>query len=734
MKALLSLALLSASAFAHEGMWMPSQLPQMADTLKKAGLEIPATDLADLTKAPMNAVVSLGGCTASFVSPKGLVVTNHHCAFGSLQYNSTPQHDLTVDGFLADTMTQEKPAAPGTRIWVTESITDVTDAIDAAMATLTGKARYQAEQAKEKALVAACEASEGYRCRVFSYYGGAQYRLLKQLEIKDVRLVYAPAEAIGVFGGDIDNWMWPRQTGDFAFLRAYVSKDGKSADYSKDNVPYHPKSFLTIDGGGVAPDDFVMVAGYPGRTNRYRTSEEVKYAINHYYPAMQKYLAHTDKVIADSCKGVPDACLRYAAYQKGLLNYAKNFEGQIAGFAKSDLVTRKQAFEAKLASWVRQSPQRQSQYGQALADYNALVKKAQKQQSIDRKRGEAMSSQLYKTAYRLYKWANEQQKPDAERDEGFQNRDKDAFADSLKAMDRRFHPVVDKALWLDGLSRYKTLSKKERFAAIDQALPVEKTSELSKTLDGYYTNTTLTDSSVRLAWLNKAPADFQNSTDPFIQLAVASYGAYQAMEAAQKETEGDFMAVRPQFMQALIAYQQSEGKSLYPDANSSLRITYGHVKGYTPEKGTIKEDEDGAKYLKKGASYFTPFTTLRGIVAKSTGEVPFNAPKDELDAIADQDYGPYYVQALDSVPVNFLSTVDTTGGNSGSPTLNAKGQLVGLLFDGTFDSINSDWDFTANTRSIHLDVRYMLWVMDKLDGANNLLKEMTIVNLPSDDE
>lgn len=728
MKRLLPLALLSASALAHEGMWMPSQLPQMADTLKAAGLKLNPADLADLGKAPMNAVISLGGCTASFVSPKGLVVTNHHCAYGSLQYNSTEQHNLITDGFLAQTLGEEKPAAPGTRIWVTESMTDVSAAVSSALGDKTGSARYQALEDKEKSLVAACESSPGYRCNVFSYYGGAQYWLLKQMEIKDVRLVYAPAEAIGVFGGDIDNWMWPRQTGDFSFYRAYVDKNGKPADYAADNVPYHPKSFLTIDGAGVSADDFVMVAGYPGSTNRYRTSEEVRFAIKDYYPAMQKRLAHLNELIGKACTAEEGACIKYASYRQGLKNYAKNFEGQLDGFAKSDLVVRKVKLEAELNRWVSEDPDRESRYGKALSDLGALIDEQQKADLAQFKRRGVMDSQLFATAYRLYRWSLEQQKPDAEREAGYQNRDKDRLLGSLNAMDRRFAVTVDKALWLDGLKGYDSLPKAERIGAVDSAIG----SDAAKAVDSFYASTELTDSAKRLAWVDKPPADFEKSSDPFIRLAVASYPALKALDDAEKDRDGRFLSLRPQYMDALIAYKQSLGELVYPDANSSLRVTYGHVKGYTPAPGTIKGDEDGAHYNPQGASYYVPFTTLKGIVAKNTGKVPFNAPKAELDAIADQDFGPYYVPALDSVPVNFLSTVDTTGGNSGSPTLNAKGQLVGLLFDGTYDSINSDWDFTPNTRSIHLDTRYMLWVMDKLDGADNLLQEMTIVNLPDD--
>ncbi|WP_341501197.1 S46 family peptidase [Gallaecimonas sp. GXIMD4217] len=722
--------LLSASALASEGMWMPHQLPQMDKTLKDAGIEIAPAALADLTKHPMNAVISLGGCTASFVSPKGLVVTNHHCAYGSISYNSSADKNLIKDGFLAKTLTDELPAAPGSRVFVTVAMDDVTAKVNDGLAQLSGKARFDAIEEKEKALVAACEQEAGYRCSVYSYYGGLEHWLLKQMEIKDVRLVYAPAEAVGVYGGDIDNWMWPRHTGDFAFYRAYVGKDGKPAEFSKDNVPYEPKHFLKVNGQGVAKGDFVMVAGYPGSTNRYRTAVETAHAIDWYYPTSQKRLADLNDVIGKACEGDEDACIKYASYRQGLKNYAKNFQGMLDGFKRSDLVERKQKLEAELAAWVKADADRQAQWGQSLDALAKLIEEDQRQDQRDMLRRGVSNGALFGAARTLYKWSLEQQKPDAEREAGYQARDKARKVNAMKRIERRFHPKVDKALWLHGLESYAKLDKADRIQAIDQALKVvDGKGASAEVLDGLYANTQLTDTQVRLAWLDKKPEDFKKSSDPFIQLAVASHEAFEAIKSDAEERYGRFMTLRPKFMEALIAFKQEKGELVYPDANSSLRVTYGHVRGYTPPKGTITQAQDGALYRKDGQSEYLPFTTLQGIVAKHTGETPFDAPKAQRDLINDRDFGAYYMQSIDSVPVNYLSDVDTTGGNSGSPTLNARGELVGLLFDGTYESINGDWDFTDSTRSIHVDGRYMLWVMEKLDGAENLLEEMEIVGL-----
>ncbi|MGL4713944.1 MAG: S46 family peptidase, partial [Shewanella sp.] len=328
----------SFGAQADEGMWQPHQLPAMADELKAKGLEIDAKSISKLTEFPMNAVISLGGCTASFVSPKGLVVTNHHCAYGAIQYNSTPEKNLLQDGFLAKTFADELPATPGSRIYVTEEVTNVTDTVKAGLESKVGSDFYQGIEAQEKALVAECEKDEGYRCQVYSFHGGLEYYLVKQLEIRDVRLVYNPAASVGKYGGDVDNWMWPRHTGDYSFYRAYVSKNGKPAEFSHDNVPYEPKSFLKVSAKGVEEGDFVMVAGYPGRTNRYRTATEVQNEFEWAYPEGKMLRERFIEIIKDTAPEGSDERIKYESQIAGLANYAKNFTSMIEFYGKSTML------------------------------------------------------------------------------------------------------------------------------------------------------------------------------------------------------------------------------------------------------------------------------------------------------------------------------------------------------------------------------------------------------------
>ncbi|PMG76502.1 dipeptidyl-peptidase 7 [Shewanella sp. 10N.286.51.B7] len=713
---LLSAAIVASfAAQADEGMWQPYQLPAMADELKAKGLEIDVKSISKLTEYPMNAVISLGGCTASFVSPKGLVVTNHHCAYGSIQYNSTPEKNLLKDGFLAKTYADELPATPGSRIFVTEEVTDVTDQVKSGEMNKVGNDFYKGIEQKEKALVAECEAEDGYRCKVYSFHGGLEYYLVKQMEIRDVRLTYNPAASVGKYGGDIDNWMWPRHTGDFSFYRAYVGKDGKPADFSKDNVPYEPKSFLKVSAKGVSDGDFVMVAGYPGRTNRYRTANEVENQFEWAYPEGKVLRERLIEIIKETAPEGSDDRIKYESAIAGLANYAKNFTSMIEFYGKSPMLEERKGLEQKLANWIKADKKRQSQYGETLAELDKLIAKEQQGQERDVLMSYMGYSSMMSTAGRLYRLANEKTLPDMDREPGYQERDMTNFTSGMERIERRYAASVDKAILADLIKRYAALPSEYRLAAFDKAFAIGQPfdeAKFTKHLDNMYAKTTLSDKETRLAWMDKSVAEFKKSKDPFIQYAVSTYDERMQRELDNKQLAGDLMKVRPQYMDAIIAYNRELDKPVYADANSSLRVTIGNVKGYSPQDGLVA----------------VPFTRLEGIVAKDTGVEPFNSPAKQLELINQKQYGDYYVKSLDSVPVNFLSTLDTTGGNSGSPTLNGRAELVGLLFDGVYESIIGDWGYDPETnRSIQVDSRYMLWVMKYLDNADNLLEEMEIV-------
>lgn len=717
-KTLLTLAILStaSTAFADEGMWMPQQLPQVAKQLKAAGLKLDPASLTNLTGFPMGAIVSLGGCSASFVSPQGLVITNHHCVYNSVAVNSTPQNDLLANGFLAKTMADELPAAPGSRIYVTKAVDNVSDkVITPAVAKLEGKARIDAMEKNEKSIVAECEKDPGHRCTVASYYGGLEFYLIKQLEIRDVRLVHAPPAGVGKFGGDTDNWMWPRHTGDYGFYRGYVSKDGKAAEYSKDNVPYVPAHYLKIAKQGVKEGDFIMVVGYPGRTNRHRLPSEVAYTFDQNYPAYIKSSGETLAIIERETKNDPAAKLKYAGQIAGVNNYYKNRKGMLNSYEGSDFLARKTKEHEQLKAWVNADPARKQEYA---ADIDKVEKLIAERDAHTMRDWYLMSSspRMLNAARIMYRLAQENTKPDAERKAGFQERDVKRLQASIAGIDRTYDSKVDKALVLHNLVKYAAQPASTRNANFDAAMGIKdgmSEAQLSALLDAMYAHTSLTDTKVRTEWLHKTPAEFQASNDPFIKAAVAMYDGSLKREAEDEELSGKIQQSYANYMKAKIAYMHSKGQAVYPDANSTLRVTFGKIAGR----------DHGAD----GTEGWTAFTTVKGVTAKATGEGEFNAPAKQLSAIKAKDFGKFVDPVLKTVPVNYLATLDITGGNSGSAALNAKGELIGLAFDGTLDSIISDWDFNkANTRDIQVDVRYILWNMQRVDHADNLLKEMGV--------
>jgi len=705
-----------AAAWSNEGMWLPSQLPQLTAELEAAGLKAPPASFADLVGDPMGAIVSLGGCSASFISPEGLVATNHHCAYGSIQFNSSPERNLLADGFVAATKTDELPAAPGARMYVTLAVTDVTAQILAAQPPdADGTARFSAVEEAEKRLIAGCEQTPGHRCKVAAFHGGAQYLLYDQLEIRDVRLVYAPPSSIGKYGGDIDNWMWPRHTGDFSLYRAWVGPDGQPADQAPENIPYKPRHWLSVNPAGVEAGDFVMVVGFPGRTNRYRLASEVEEAITWTYPQRIARRQESLDIIAREAEGLAEVEIAYAAMVSGINNGLKNAQGMLAGFARSESVARKRALEAELAAWIASDPERQARWGSAVAELEALLAEQRAHRERDQELAAIQYNQVLSAAGTAYRLACEREKPDAERKMGFQDRDLARIRARIQRSARSFDARVDMALLQRSLEHYAALPAAERLPALDDWFGLDSESEAAEmiagTLHRMYIASGLTDAAARLALLDLDRATLEASEDPFVRLAVALHPAWLELEAREEALDGRLLAARPHFMDAMLAFETARGKEIYADANGTMRVTFGKVKGYAPQ--------DGVVYL--------PFTTAEGVAAKATGVEPFDAPASLLEAVAAADYGPYASKKLGSLPVNFLSDVDTTGGNSGSATLDGHGRFVGLLFDGNWESMISDWDFLpAVTRSIHADVRYMLWVMDRIDNADHLLEEMGV--------
>ena len=694
---------------ADEGMWMPHQMKDL--NLKTLGLKMNPEDLyrKDGTGL-MSAVVNLGGGTGEFVSPEGLILTNHHVAFGAIQRASTKEKDYIENGFLARTREEEIPA-PGYTADVLLGYEEVTDKIlNKIKPGLTYLQIYNALEKAEKELVAEAEKEgQDLRCTVARMYSGNQYYLYKFKRIKDVRLVYAPPQDLGNFGGEVDNWMWPRHTCDFSFLRAYVSKEGVGADYSRENVPYNPKTFLKISLEGVKDGDFTFVMGYPGRTFRNDTLSEVKFDKESLSRRMDQF-KDIISFYENAGKGNREIEIKYAGRLRGLYNSLKNFQGKIEGMDKISLFGKKEAYEKDFMDWVNKDAPRQKRYGDIVARIgNFIAKNAEYTRKNDYLSGIAggfSGPTLLSQAYMIYRTVNEVQKPDKDREPSFQDRNLPYIKQSIQLAERGYDLATDRAFFKYQLKKLLNLPDSQ----IPQAFKALAAQKSEKAVDDYvddlYNKTILGSPEKRLGLLALKPADLAKLQDPLVSLASELEKELKVLREGGKALGQERAELKKIYEEALL--QRSEGK-FPPDANGTIRFTYGPVQGYTP----------------KDAVYYLPLTTLKGVMEKDTGKFPFHVP-DKLKALYNAaDFGRYKDERLNDVACCFLNTTNVTGGNSGSPTLNAGGEQVGIIFDMTYESVIGDYYIIPELqRSISVDIRYVLLITEKFSGADHIIKEL----------
>jgi hypothetical protein len=701
------------------GMWMPSQMtaPQHTDVFSKMGVKLDPKTLTDPLQSPLAAVVFLGGCTGSFVSPQGLVVTNHHCVQGALQLNSKDGNNYVEDGFLAKTMADEPTAGPAQKVMVAQAYTDVTSQMRDGLDKIKDPfARKLEAEKRQKQLVAACEKDRpGIRCQVSSFFQGGLYQLIEMLEIRDVRLAYAPARAVGDYGGEIDNWEWPRHTGDWSFYRAYVGKDGRPADYSPDNVPYQPKHWLQVSTDALKPGDFVMVAGYPAVTNRNVTARELHNEVEVFYPYLIRYYEERYKVAEAHLNDGGETSIKATVLKQGVQNGLEKFQGILQGMQKNpDLLAQKDDLEEKAKDWAAQPGH--DEYAKGISKLEAIVAARDRTQRADFDRVFAFrGSALLANAISFTRWAEERAKRDADRKPGYQDRDMARARAAQKQMSRQYDRALDRASFRLALLRATQLPEKDRpWLAMLLGTPKgEKIDEaaIDRKLDAWYAAPSLEDEKMRLDLLtNGTLTKLAASKDPFVQAAQRVWAIYKAEEKKDDARSGDLLLAQPLYTEAL---EHALGRALAPDANATLRVTYGTVKSLHPDS-TAQAD--------------WPFTVASQILGKDTGKDPFKAPQKLLDAIKARRFGPYADPALGGdLPIDFESDLDITGGNSGSPTMDDQGRLVGLAFDGNKEGLASDAIFDGTTtRTIHVDARYMIWTMGTLDRADNLVQEMGI--------
>ncbi len=697
-----------SSAFAKpdEGMFTPDQISQLE--LAKKGLKIKPLDIYNPNGVSLtDAVIRLSvGCTAEFVSPEGLILTNHHCGFDALVAASTPQTDYVENGYKADSRAQELPAK-GFSIFMTQRVEDVTAKIKQGTENLSGDALAQIikKNAEELQQQEQAKAPKNSTIRIQALNSGFYYYLYQTMQIKDVRVVYAPPRNIGVFGGDPDNFEWTRHTGDFTFLRAYSAPDGTSADYSPNNIPFKPKKFLTMNIGGLKENDFVFVMGYPGSTTRYRESQSIEYAQNANFPFLAAYLQARSDALAKVGETNEEKRIKFQSEIANFDNYRKVYGGGSIVLKRSDAINKRRAEESAFANWINANSQRQAKYGEVLPQLKTLSElnapTAQSDVILQRLPNAALTpvfKQVYDAVTTVRQGKNltqaEKQTKLAEIQEAYKDRE----------------PIGERELLKFFLKMMAELPANQKFAAAenlfnkfegtDRRLAEETFAESIAEKQNFDTPEKI----VKL--YDSSFADLQKKYPNIVEFIAALAQERTALAARSARFNGDIDRLRLLYQQGMA---EMKGVRPYPDANSTLRFTYGYIQGYSPRE----------------AVRYSPFTTLKGIIEKDTGIKPFDAPQKLKDLQRTRDFGRFGTG--DSVAVNFLSTTDIIGGNSGSPVLNAYGEQVGLVFDGNYEGLANDIFYDANYgRTISVDIRYVLFVTEKFGGAGWILNEMNI--------
>lgn len=696
----------------EEGMFPLSEIHKL--DLKKAGLKIDQNEVYNPNGVSLvDALVNVGGCTGSFVSNEGLIITNHHCAFSAVQLASTPEKDYLTDGFVANEREQELEAK-GLTCRITDSYEDVSNQVLGAAAGIEDPtSRLQVITNAMKNIIAEAEEKDPtIKAEVSEMFIGKTYVLFRYKIILDVRLVYIPNRKIGEFGGETDNWVWPRHTGDYSFMRAYVAKDGSPAKYSKNNVPYTPKKFLKVNPNGTNEEDFVFILGYPGKTFRHRPAAFINYQEKYLLPYTSELYDFQNATMESIGKRDKMTELKLATRIKRNANVMKNYRGKLKGLKAIHLVDQKRQEDAALAQFINNNEELKSKYGELMTNIDHLYQQINSDANRD-----LWLSQIY-TSTNLLSVAKQinafkttlAAKPIDQKDAYF-NANISNLKLTINGIYNSLDLDVDRKILKKMMVDATRLSSNQRVSAIDKI--TSKGSSSEGMIDNFIGETLslskLKEQEYILNIVLKSARSVQDYNDGFLQFEKDIALQIEKLKPEKDRRNGvlnklmgDYVNMKEKFLKT----------DFIPDANSTLRLTYGHVRGYSP----------------MDANFMAPYTTIKGILEKgTTGNPDFLYPSQIKSLWDAKDFGPFAKKELNDVPVSFLYNMDTTGGNSGSPIMNAFGELVGVNFDRSYGATINDYAWNESySRSIGVDIRYVLWVASKIDHADFLLKEMGV--------
>ena len=704
--------ILSGTVKADEGMWLPALIEKLnINQMKQLGLSINAEDIYSINHSSLkDAVVALdhGSCTAELISAEGLLLTNHHCGFDEIQEHSTVDHDYLLDGFWAKTK-EDELSNPGKSASFLIRFEDVTSKIIPQLNdSLTEEKRKDKVREISSAIEKEATADTHYEGRVQAVYNDNKYYLFIYETFRDIRLVGAPPQSMGKFGGDTDNWMWPRHTADFSIFRIYCGKDGKPASYSKDNVPYKPKHHLPISLKGYEKNDFAMVMGYPGSTNRYKTSFGIDYTMKVTNPVRIKVREEKLRIMKDFMKTSQKAKIMYASKYARSSNYYKYSIGQNKGLDDLNVLDKKQQLEEKFTQWANANPERKAKYGEALQMIAGTYKNVDDEIALEyMMESMVRGPEIFYYAYRtrsLYEALK------TDKNSGHINLSTDRVKEGLDQFFKDYDPQTDQKTAASLFRIYEENVAPQYQPPFFREVKAKYGNDFEKYAKELYAKSIFGSQEKLMSFLARPKAKVLEK-DPIFQTSLEIFRMLDLIGDETAKTTAMLIKGNRLFVGGLM--EMEADKTFYPDANSSMRLTYGTVGDYIPR--------DAVKY-----GYFT---TLLGYIEKEIpGDDEFDVPAKLKELYEAKDYG-RYADKDGSLHTCFTTNNDITGGNSGSPVINAKGELIGIAFDGNWEAMSGDLAYENELQKcINVDIRFVLWTIDKMAGAQNLIDEMTIVH------